>query len=187
MLHRRNFLTAAAAALAGAALTPAALAADDCTTTSSATKGPYWRPNAPFTTDLTRDGGEVITVHGVVRGARTCKPIAGALLDVWQADHNGKYDLDYRGDDVFGRARIRSGSDGTFSFRTVRPAPYGSTGFIRPAHIHFVLSADGHRSLVTQLYFEGDRYLDKDPLRDVHPDLIGRIRSGRCAFDVFLG
>jgi len=187
MLHRRNFLTAAAAALAGAALPSITLADEKCTATSSATKGPYWRPDAPFTTDLTRAGGEVITVHGVVRSARTCKPVAGALLDVWQADHHGKYDVDYRDKDVFGRARIRSGSDGTFSFRTVRPGPYGSPGFTRPAHIHFVLSAQGHRSLVTQLYFEGDRYLDKDPLRDVHPDLIGRIRNGRCSFDVFLG
>jgi protocatechuate 3,4-dioxygenase beta subunit len=119
-------------------------------------------------------------VHGVVRSARTCKPVAGALLDVWQADHHGEYD------DVFGRARIRSGSDGAFSFRTTKPAPYGSPGFMRPAHIHMVLSAQGHRSLTTQLYFEGDPYLDKDPLRSVHPDLIGRVRNGKCAFDVFL-
>lgn len=183
---RRTFLATAAAALAGAALPRLAFAEENCTATSSAVKGPYWRPDAPYTTDLTREGGEVITVHGVVRSARTCKPVAGTLLDVWQADHHGKYDLDYRGKDVFGRARIRSGSDGAFAFRTIRPAAYGSPGFMRPAHIHFVLSAEGHRSLVTQLYFEGDPYLDKDPLRSVHPDLIGRVRNGRCAFDVFL-
>jgi protocatechuate 3,4-dioxygenase beta subunit len=184
-MHRRTFLTTTAAALAGATL-PRLAFAEDCVATSSATQGPYWRPDAPFTTDLTRQGGEVITVHGVVRSARTCKPIAGALLDVWQADHHGKYDLDYRGSEVFGRARIRSGSDGAFAFRTIRPAPYGSPGFMRPAHIHFVLSAEGHRSLTTQLYFEGDPYLDKDPLRSVHADLIGRVRNGRCAFDAFL-
>lgn len=182
MLHRRDFLTA----LAGAALAPLAIA-DDCAATSRATKGPYWRPDAPFTTDLTRKGGEVITVHGVVRSARTCKPVAGALLDVWQADHHGKYDLDYGREHVFGRARIRAGSDGRFAFRTVRPAPYGTAGFTRPAHIHFLIAAEGHRPLVTQLYFEGDPYLDRDPLNDVHRDLVGRVREGRCAFDIFLG
>ena len=182
-MHRRTFLTV----LTGAAALPRlACEEEECKTTSSAIKGPYWRPDAPFTTDLARKGGEVIVVHGVVRSARTCKPVAGALLDVWQADHHGRYDLDYRGNERFGRARIRAGSDGAFSFRTVRPAPYGSPGFTRPAHIHFVVSADGHRPLTTQLYFEGDPYLDKDPLRDVHPDLIARIRSGRCTFNVFL-
>ena len=180
-MHRRTFLTV----LAGAAL-PRLAFGEDCAVTSSAVKGPYWRPNAPFTTDLTRGGGEVITVRGVVRSARTCKPVPGALLDVWQADHHGKYDLDYRGGEVFGRARVRGGSDGTYAFRTIRPAPYGSPGFARPAHIHFVISAQGHRPLTTQLYFDGDPYLDKDPLRSVHPDLVRRVRDGRCSFDLFL-
>ncbi len=180
MIPRRGFLSTVAAAVAGAAIAPAALA--ECRATSAATKGPYWRANAPFTNDLRRDGGTPIVVQGTVRDARTCKPIANALLDVWQADHHGKYDLDYRGEELFGRARIRTGGDGAFSFATVRPAPYG----MRPAHIHFIVSAEGRKSLVTQLYFEGDPYLDKDPLRSVFPDLITRVRNGRCAFDVFL-
>ena len=175
-MHRRTFLTV----LAGAAVSPRLAFAEDCRATSSAVKGPYWRPDAPFTTDLVRPGGQVITVHGVIRSAKTCKPVAGALLDLWQADHHGEYD------DVLGRARVRSGSDGAFAFRTIKPAPYGSPGFMRPAHIHLVLSAEGHRSLTTQLYFEGDPYLDKDPLRSVHPDLIGKVRDGRCTFNVFL-
>jgi catechol 1,2-dioxygenase len=176
-MHRRTFLTFLAA---GAAALPHCVFAEDCNVTSSAVKGPFWRPNAPFTTDLTRKGGEVIVVHGVVRSARTCKPVAGALLDVWQADHQGEYD------DIFGRARIRSGSNGAFSFRTTKPGPYGSPGWTRPAHIHMIVGAEGHRPLTTQLYFEGDPYLDKDPLRSVHQDLIGRVKSGRVAFDVFL-
>jgi hydroxyquinol 1,2-dioxygenase len=180
MLPRRDFLTTVAAAVAGAALAPAALA--ECRATSAATQGPFWRANAPFINDLRREGGSPIVVAGTVRDARTCKPVAGALLDVWQADHHGKYDVDYRGDEIFGRARIRAGKDGAFSFTTIRPAPYGR----RPAHIHFIVSADGRRSLVTQLYFEGDPYLDKDPQRSVFPDLITSVRNGRCAFDVYL-
>ncbi len=58
---------------------------------------------------------------------------------------------------------------------------------MRPAHIHFIVSAEGRKSLVTQLYFEGDPRLDSDPLRSVFPDLITSVRNGRCAFDVFLG
>lgn len=180
MIHRRDFLSATAAALAAAAVSPWVLA--ECRATSSAVKGPYWRPDAPFTNDLRREGGEVIAVHGVVRSARTCNPVAGALLEVWQADHLGKYDLDYGRGVTFGRARIRSDANGAFAFRTIRPAPYGR----RPAHIHFVLSAEGHRSLVTQLYFEGDPHLGSDPLDAVHPDLVRPVRNARCQFDVFL-
>ena len=180
MLPRREFLLTAATAVAGAFIAPATLA--ECRATSRATQGPFWRANAPFTNDLRREGGTPIVVAGTVRDARTCKPLPNALLDVWQADHHGKYDLDYRGDEIFGRARIRAGSDGAFSFATTRPAPYGS----RPAHIHFIVSADGRKSLVTQLYFEGDPYLDSDPQQSVFPDLITRVKNGRCAFDVFL-
>jgi hydroxyquinol 1,2-dioxygenase len=180
MLPRRQFLTTVASAVAGAALAPHVLA--ECRATSRATQGPYWRANAPFTTDLRRDGGTPIVVAGTVRDARTCKPVPNALLDVWQADHHGKYDVDYHNDQTFGRARIRAGSDGAFTFTTIKPAPYG----MRPAHIHFIVSADGKKSLVTQLYFEGDPYLDKDPQRSVFPDLITSVRNGRSAFDVYL-
>lgn len=182
---RRDFLTTVASAVAGAVIAPATLA--ECRATSRATQGPFWRENAPFTTDLRREGGTPIVVAGTIRDARTCKPIPNALLDVWQADHHGKYDVDYQNgpehrNETFGRARIRAGGDGAFSFTTIKPAPYGS----RPAHIHFIVSAEGKRSLVTQLYFEGDPYLDKDPQQSVFADLITGVRNGRCKFDVFL-
>ena len=182
LMLRRDFLATFAGAVAGAALAPRMLVAE-CRGTSRATQGPYWRANAPFTNDLRREGGTAIVVEGRIRDARTCAPVPNALLDVWQADHHGKYDVDYRGDETFGRARIRAGSDGAFSFTTIRPAPYGS----RPAHIHFIVSAEGKKSLVTQLYFEGDPHLDTDPQRAVFPDLITSVRNGRCQFDVFLG
>jgi protocatechuate 3,4-dioxygenase beta subunit len=180
MIHRREFLSTAGAAFAGVALAPSLVA--ECRATSAASKGPYWRADAPFTSDLRIAGGEAVTVYGVVRSARTCRPVAGALLDVWQADHHGRYDLDYRNDATFGRARVRADAKGAFSFVTVRPAPYGN----RPAHIHFVLSAEGHRPLVTQLYFEGDPHLSSDPLNDVHADLVRPLRKGRVEFDLFL-
>lgn len=174
MLPRREFLTTVASAVAGAAIAPAVFA--ECTATSSATQGPFWRANAPFTNDLRRPGGTPIVVAGTIRDARTCKPLPNALLDVWHADHHGEYD------DKLGRARVRAGSDGAFSFTTIKPAPYG----MRPAHIHFIVSAEGKKPLVTQLYFEGDPYLDKDPLQSVYADLVKTLQRGRCTFDVFL-
>jgi catechol 1,2-dioxygenase len=182
MIDRRDFLSAASVALAGITLAPSTFAGQ-CRTTSAASKGPYWRADAPFTNDLRIAGGEVVNVRGVVRGAKTCKPIAGALLDLWHADHQGRYDLDLHNGATFGRARILTDAKGGFSFLTTRPSPYGN----RPAHIHFLLSAQGHRSLVTQLYFEGDPNLTSDPLGDVHADLVRPLRNGRVEFDFFLG
>jgi protocatechuate 3,4-dioxygenase beta subunit len=179
-IDRRDFLSAAALGVIGASLP--AFGGPRCAVTSSASQGPYWRPDAPFTTDLRRAGGEVLAVQGIVRSAATCNPIEGALLEIWQADHHGHYDLDYDSGAFFGRARVRSGKSGAFAFRTVRPAPYGS----RPAHIHFLLNASGHRPLITQLYFEDDPHLHDDPLDAVRPDLIRPIRSGVCTFDVVL-
>ena len=182
MIDRRDFLSATSIALAGITFAPSILA-EQCRATSRASKGPYWRPDAPFTNDVRIDGGDAVNVRGVVRSAKTCKPIGGALLDLWHADHHGRYDLDLHNGATFGRARILTDTKGEFSFVTTRPSPYGN----RPAHIHFLLSAAGHRSLVTQLYFEGDPHLDSDPLGDVHPDLVRPLRNGRVQFDVFLG
>lgn len=176
-LARRDFLY-----LAGSGLLALRAAADDCNATSRATQGPYWRRDAPFTNDLRRAGGETVTVRGVVRSAKTCKPLPNALLDVWQADHLGKYDLDYGRGETFGRARIRTNANGEYQFLTTRPAPYG----MRPAHIHFIVAADGHRPLVTQLYFADDPHLESDPLRDVHADLVKPIRGGAMAFDIWV-
>ena len=167
-----------------AALLPSTLRAD-CTRTSRAVQGPYYRPDAPETTDLRRGKSSPIVVQGVVRGA-DCRPLANALVEVWQADEHGKYDVDYGHGETFLRARIRTNASGEYRFSTIRPAAYGVSSFMRPAHIHFIVSADGHRRLVTQMYFAGDPYLDRDPLRAVHPDLIVTPVDGRCRFDISL-
>jgi protocatechuate 3,4-dioxygenase beta subunit len=157
----------------------------DCTRTSRAVQGPYYRADAPVTTDLRRGNSAPIIVHGVVRGI-DCKPLASALIEVWQADEHGKYDVDYGMEGTFLRAQMRTNAKGEYSFSTIRPAAYGVARFMRPAHIHFIVSASSHRRLVTQLYFAGDPYLDRDPLRAVHPDLIVTAVDGRCRFDISL-
>lgn len=180
---RRLLLGVAASVLAAGR----GLAAADCARTSRAIQGPYWRPDAPETADLRRGpGGEPLVVRGVVRGGAPCAPLAGALLEVWQADEHGKYDADYGDGATFLRARVRTRADGSYEFRTVRPAPYGIGRSVRPAHIHFIVRAAGHRDLVTQLYFSGDPHLQSDPLAAVHPDLVQTVSGGAVTFDLVL-
>jgi catechol 1,2-dioxygenase len=105
------------------------------------------------------------------------RPIEGALLDVWQASPSGLYDLqDPSLSGMNLRGRFRTGADGRFRFRSVKPSSYpvpvdGPVGRMltalgrhpyRPAHIHFIVSAPGHETLVTALYIDGDAYLDSD-------------------------
>lgn len=59
-------------------------------------------------------------------------------------------------------ARIKMDAQGHYVFRTLIPAPYRDGGLDRPRHIHYIITAPGHRKLVTQLYFEGDERLDRD-------------------------
>ena len=96
------------------------------------------------------------------------------MLDVWQADAQGRYDLD-RDDLGAGvyllRGRLRTESDGTYAFQTVKPAPYGAMGRKRPPHIHVKIRADGYRPFTTQLCFKGDPYQDTDPIQAFRPEL----------------
>jgi protocatechuate 3,4-dioxygenase beta subunit len=94
------------------------------------------------------------------------RPLKGALLDIWQADHTGAYDnTGFRL-----RGRIYSGDDGRYSLRTIKPLQYGSANDMRPAHIHVKASVENSPILTTQLYFKGDPWNRHDP--DVRPTLI---------------
>jgi protocatechuate 3,4-dioxygenase beta subunit len=114
-------------------------------------------------------------------------PIAGALVDVWQADADGKYDVDYGRGETFLRGRMKTDAKGFYEFETIRPAAYGIGHSKRPAHIHFMVSAPGRKRLVTQLYFAGDPHLDDDPLSAVYPDLIVALKGRVAEFDITLG
>lgn len=164
-----------------------------CTPSDDNILGPYYRPGAPFRTDLTDNAtlGTRVTVSGTVVDLQ-CQPIAGALVDVWQADHSGDYDNDGVDDppktEFVLRARLNSGADGAYSFLTVHPGQYLNGAQYRPAHIHVTVSAPGFTSLTTQLYFEGDPYNDIDPF--IQQSLIMPVvvdgEQERCAFDFVL-
>ena len=101
-------------------------------------------------------------------------PLAGARIDVWEADDDGLYDVQRDGDETAGRGWLRSGPDGGYRFWSVRPSPYPipydgpvgdlltatGRGPMRPAHLHFKVEAPGHRTLVTHIFVAGDPYLD---------------------------
>lgn len=117
------------------------------------------------------------------------RPIAGALVEVWQTAPNQLYDVQDK-DQPEGhlRASFRSDSDGVYRFRTIMPVSYpipddGPAGQLlaamgrhpfRPAHIHFMISAGGYRTLVTHLFLDGDEYLGSDAVFGVKPSLIIR-------------
>jgi protocatechuate 3,4-dioxygenase beta subunit len=87
---------------------------------------------------------------------RRCRPLAGAVVDLWHADDKGVYDTKgfrYRG-------HLVTGSDGTFRFRTIMPALY--TG--RTRHYHLKVQAPGSRLLTTQLYFPNEAENRRDHL-----------------------
>jgi protocatechuate 3,4-dioxygenase beta subunit len=148
-----------------------------CPATEDNPEGPFWRPGAAFRTKLRTAGdrGEVLVVSGQVLGRPDCVPLPEALLDVWQADATGRYDNreDVGGAELRFRARMRTGEDGSYGFETVVPAPYWDGPRIRAAHIHFRVSCYGYLPLTTQLYFEGDPYLETD--EDVKPSLVHRL------------
>jgi hydroxyquinol 1,2-dioxygenase len=116
------------------------------------------------------------------------KPIAGALLDVWQAQSSGLYDSqdESLGGEMHMRGKLRTDAEGGYLLRTVRPVHYpipsdGPVGRMlratgrhpwRPAHIHFVVSAEGYEPVTTHIFDHGDEYLGSDAVFAVKDSLI---------------
>ncbi len=130
--------------------------------------------------------GEPTYVSGQVLSADG-KPIAGALLELWQSNSEGWYDVqlaDSGGKQL--RAKLHADADGRFRFRTILPTSYpvptdGPVGLIlnrmgrhpmRPAHLHFMVSAPGYDTVVTHLFVKGDSYLESDVVFGVKDSLI---------------
>ncbi|KUL20522.1 intradiol ring-cleavage dioxygenase [Streptomyces regalis] len=137
-------------------------------------------------------GGEPCVVSGRVL-SRDGGPLPGAAVDVWQADGNGFYDVQQP--DVQppgnGRGLFTADDEGRFWFRTCVPSPYpiptdGPVGGLleatgrhpyRPAHIHFIASADGHTPVTTHIFVAGSDYLDSDAVFAVKPGLVTEFAS----------
>jgi hydroxyquinol 1,2-dioxygenase len=158
--------------------------------TESTVFGPFFVDGAPRYEngdDLANGApGESCLVTGRVLST-SGEPIAGARIDVWQADDAGLYDVQYDDlTDARGRGHLFSDSEGRFWFRTVHPTPYsiptdGPVGRLlraagrspmRPAHIHFRIAADGYETLTTHVFAAGDPFLDTDAVFGVKESLV---------------
>jgi len=124
--------------------------------------GPFYRPGAPFKTDLVQTGtkGEILHFNGMVFG-KDGKALNGALVEIWHCNEDGIYDN--TSDDYVYRSSFKTGADGKYNFRTIYPVPYAVNATLtRPAHIHMRISANGVQDLVTQVYFKGDKHITED-------------------------
>jgi len=127
--------------------TPACHDGDDATVAQ--TEGPYFKPSSPERTELFEEGmaGQPIELVGLVL-SRACKPLAGALLDFWQADDKGRYD----NSGFRLRGHQFSDGEGRYRLRSVVPGIYPG----RTRHIHVKVQPRGGSVLTTQLYFPGE-------------------------------
>lgn len=158
--------------------------------TTSSVLGPFHVLGAPdlaYGGDMRGDNsGETLIVSGILRDTDG-NPIAGAVLDIWQTADNALYSSQDPAQDEYNlRARQTTGADGRYLFSTIRPVSYkvpvdGPVGDLlnatgrdawRPSHLHFIVTAPGYRTLVTEVFPVGDPYLDQDAVFGVREDLI---------------
>ena len=163
----------------GTTVEPTPMCDDGDDPTPPQMEGPYFKPNSPQRATMLDGPGTRLTVSGYVFGLG-CQPIAGVLLDFWQADNNGAYDnVTYRF-----RGHQFTNAQGAFTLTTIVPGLYPG----RTRHIHVKAQAPGRPVLTTQLYFPGEPRNNTDSLFD--PRLLMTVRStgtGReAAFDFIL-
>lgn len=162
---------------------------------AAALLGPFYRANAPEcalgdTIARSDTPGSPLLVSGQVRDVDGT-PLAGAVVDVWQASPIGLYEnQDPHQENMNLRGRFRTDADGRFHFCSVRPAGYpvptgGPIGELlvaqqrhpyRPAHMHFVVSAEGHETLITQVFADDSDVLQSDVVFGVTAPLVGTYR-----------
>lgn len=173
-----KYLAAGGPGQGRAVLTDSLAAPSKFTPTEDNILGPYHRDNAPFRGKVTPplEPGELLVVRGRVWGADTRKPLAGALLDIWQANAKGRYDNDDRKNppaaDLFvNRCRLMTDANGYYEYETIKPGRYQiGQGRWRPAHIHYLVRQRGYQTLVTQMYFHDDPENARDQF--IKPSLI---------------
>jgi len=157
--------------------------------TPSTVEGPFHIPDAPEVAHGASMAGTApgipCFVSGTVRGLDG-RPVARAILDLWQTDGEGLYEEQRRTTEPWMRGIYRTQADGSYSIRTVAPISYtipmdGPIGALmertdmshmRPAHIHFAISAPGYHGVVTHLFQKGDEYIDNDVVYGVKAPLV---------------
>ena len=128
--------------------------------------GPYYKRLAPATEALRAPGdpGLPLSLSGQVLDTRG-DVLPDAMIEIWQADHFGYYDIDgyrYRG-------KLSVDSSGQYKVETVMPGHYPDRSRVCQ-HVHYLVNAPGHKTLVTELYFATDPAFDGDPQKNFNRD-----------------
>lgn len=163
--------------------------------TKSSLLGPFYRQDAPVmklgSSIRSQGAASEVVIYGHVSNSEG-QGIADALVEVWEPDETGNYDLQKHDPSIMDlRGCFRTDSEGRYSLRGVRPLGYmipmdGPVGDLiraqrrhgyRPAHIHFVIGAPGYRELVTALYIEDDEHIHSDTVFGVSDSLITRMNK----------
>ena len=178
--------------------------------TESSVLGPFYRPNGPEIQQgdsiarATATASALCHCHGRVLDENG-QPIANAVLDIWQAAENGLYEQqDPEQPEMNLRGVLKTDSDGRYHFVTIKPPAYGipvdgpagqllgamGRHNIRPGHIHYIVSADGFKPLVTQVFVAEDEYIESDAVFGVRKSLVGDFKvegdQWRVDFDFVL-
>jgi hydroxyquinol 1,2-dioxygenase len=182
------------------------------TATESTVLGPFHMVASPpralgDSIDLVGTGPQCVLEGRVLSADGT--PLPGAVLDVWQANDQGFYDVQQPGVQPPGNGRglFTADQDGAYWFRTIVPAYYpiptdGPVGTLlaatkrhpyRPAHIHFIATAPGHRPLTTHIFVAGSPYIESDAVFAVKKSLVTEFtpaadpgQPARAHFDIVL-
>jgi hydroxyquinol 1,2-dioxygenase len=157
--------------------------------TEATVLGPFFVDDAPFVGgggDVAgAASGEPCWVEGNVSDTEG-NPVAGARIDVWEADADGFYDVQYEDKRTGGRGHLFTAEDGTYQFWAVKPTPYpipddgpvgrmlSATGRspMRASHLHFMVRVAGMRTLVTHIFVRGDTLLSTDSVFGVRDSLV---------------
>jgi hydroxyquinol 1,2-dioxygenase len=158
--------------------------------TEATVEGPFYIPGAPElpagSIVAGNPPGDPLDVSGTIHDPKG-KPIANALIDVWQAGEDGLYsNQDPKKPKYLLRGKFHSGGDGKYHFRSVLPKGYqiptdGPVGDLmratgrapwRPAHLHFMVSAPGFKPLTTHLFVKGAPHIEEDAVFGVKQSLI---------------
>jgi hydroxyquinol 1,2-dioxygenase len=162
--------------------------------TGASLLGPFFRENTPVFEKgaqiAKKTEGTEVVLYGRVTNAKGA-PLANAMVTVWQTAADGRYDIQKGIEEIDCRGIFRTDENGNYVIRTVRPLGYfipldGPVGQMvmsqkrhgmRPAHIHFLISAPEYRELVTALYIAGDAHLDDDVVFGASGDLVAEVKD----------
>jgi catechol 1,2-dioxygenase len=167
-INRRDFIKTSALFAVAVSIPPFSGCKDDlendlqndCQTTADIL-GPFYKAGSPLGENIIPAG--IATAPLIIEGRvfSDCENVLeDAEVEIWNADAEGEYDTS---EQFLFRGKYKTLTDGVYRFKTIIPGRYLNGSTFRPSHIHFRITAPGHRELVSQIYFKEDPFIDTDP------------------------